>query len=573
MGGTISKHPDDDDPHSPRQQVADERIKLSSSPSSSPMSSSSSSSSNPQQHQPQESAAAAASESKCPMHTGGSGGGYGFDITQLFRAAVIHGPKGTTPLSEQERTQAMAMTKKKNEKEEGGEENNDGSDSGGGGGGCPVLHNGDSSNRGNGNNNDSGGGCPVMMSSSTSTTASIDAANNMPTGPQTQIRQPDSNQQLELSTARVASTIPKGKDGTSTWVYPSPQQFYNALARKNKLNTTTNSTTNKDDHELGGERETAVEAEEEYMETVVALHNNMNEKTWKKVVEWEEQTYAKHATPKLLKFMGRPQDLSPKASLKHYLFQHPLPYDRHDWTVLRDNGDTVRYVIDYYYDESVAGLSEASATPALHDANGTPSLIVDVRPALDGPAQFWARAVVMPYQRYVTKQSSYEMLPLRGTTALTQQVPESVEVWKAIQEKNTPNTKNNNTNTASTSTSTTPSDEGGTMMTEEDAKQIAVKFSQALKDCSEAQKRMEGCTSEDEYAQASIDLTMCFGKLLCPVQHTSLLDILNNTNNSENDDTIGAQTEAALEQVNECVVMKSTERRRARDQYPQLFQK
>jgi hypothetical protein len=34
--------------------------------------------------------------------------------------------------------------------------------------------------------------------------------------------------------------------------------------------------------------------------------------------------------PKLLRFMGKPNDLSPKARLK-MLFGHPAPFDRHDW--------------------------------------------------------------------------------------------------------------------------------------------------------------------------------------------------------------------------------------------------
>ena len=41
--------------------------------------------------------------------------------------------------------------------------------------------------------------------------------------------------------------------------------------------------------------------------------------------------------PKLLHFLGRPHDLSPKARLK-ILLGHPAPFDRHDWVV--DRGGT-----------------------------------------------------------------------------------------------------------------------------------------------------------------------------------------------------------------------------------------
>jgi cytochrome c heme-lyase len=58
----------------------------------------------------------------------------------------------------------------------------------------------------------------------------------------------------------LRSAIPKG--GTEgTWTYPSPQMFWNALVRKQKVDG----------------------ASEEDMETVVAIHNNMNENTWKQV--------------------------------------------------------------------------------------------------------------------------------------------------------------------------------------------------------------------------------------------------------------------------------------------------
>lgn len=44
--------------------------------------------------------------------------------------------------------------------------------------------------------------------------------------------------------------------------------------------------------------------------------------------------------PRLLRFLGRPDDTSPKALAKMML-GHPLPFDRHDWVVDR-GGDEVR---------------------------------------------------------------------------------------------------------------------------------------------------------------------------------------------------------------------------------------
>lgn len=58
----------------------------------------------------------------------------------------------------------------------------------------------------------------------------LDPTNNMPAEPN---QQPFPGQRVPLPTDRQPSSIPKG--GTQgTWLYPSPQMFYNALQRKGK---------------------------------------------------------------------------------------------------------------------------------------------------------------------------------------------------------------------------------------------------------------------------------------------------------------------------------------------------
>mmetsp|Transcript_7538 Transcript_7538/g.18828 ORF Transcript_7538/g.18828 Transcript_7538/m.18828 type:complete len:513 (-) Transcript_7538:513-2051(-) len=511
MGGGISKHQGDD------ASLKPEATNVSLAP-------------NPPMEQPEQ---ADESSSKCPMHKK-DGSGYSYDWRQLFRAAAVHGPKGSKPLSEEERTKAMMATNGEN----------------GNGGGCPVKHNDPVSTP------DSGGGCPVQVHPEYNVYSQpIDKTNNMPKGASTQL--PNPSQTIELSTERVSSTIPKGgtnESSAATWTYPSPQQFYNALARKGKFNAN------------GGESEVA---SEEDMVSVVALHNNMNEKTWAKVVEWECQTYGDDSTPKLLKFCGRPHDLSPKAALKHYLLGHPLPYDRHDWTVLRDDGSTVRYVIDYYYDESRAKTTNDSAMPDIHDRSATPSLLVDVRPALDAPGNLIARGFQMPY-RMMTGQTDYEMLPLLGTSEMAKQVKESVEVWKSIQQTRVQQQQEKERLEAMAGDE---SDDGQEIVSfaidEKRAKEIALNFAKALEDCSDARNAMGNCSNEEEYSKASMDLTLCFGKHLCQVQHKSLLNVLNDGSDDGSDD---AKMEAALETLTECVMLKSTERRFAREQHPSLFE-
>ncbi|CAB5358444.1 unnamed protein product [Rhizophagus irregularis] len=77
--------------------------------------------------------------------------------------------------------------------------------------------------------------------------------------------------------------------------------------------------------------------------------------------------------PKLLRFRGRPQELSPKARILQWASKifpslgTPPPFDRHDWTIDRC-GREVRYVIDYY---------------SAPDEGDNPVFYLDVRPALD----------------------------------------------------------------------------------------------------------------------------------------------------------------------------------------------
>jgi cytochrome c heme-lyase len=78
-------------------------------------------------------------------------------------------------------------------------------------------------------------------------------------------QQKQSDQTIELPTQRVISSIPKAKGDESKWEYPSPQQFYNALRRK------------------------GWETPEEEIETMVDIHNFLNEEAWQEVLKWESK--------------------------------------------------------------------------------------------------------------------------------------------------------------------------------------------------------------------------------------------------------------------------------------------
>ncbi|KFM24538.1 Cytochrome c-type heme lyase [Auxenochlorella protothecoides] len=159
----------------------------------------------------------------------------------------------------------------------------------------------------------------------------LDPSNNMPAEPN---QQPSPGQKKLLSTQRVVSNIPKGNT-ESTWVYPSPQMFFNALRRKGKGD----------------------DIEEDDMDSVIHAHNSMNEITWSHVMAWESLHRDHCCSPSLLRFRGRPDDLSPLARLRSW-FGGPLPFDRHDWYIDRC-GQEVRYVIDFYFKDELAGSPEA----------------------------------------------------------------------------------------------------------------------------------------------------------------------------------------------------------------------
>ena len=230
----------------------------------------------------------------------------------------------------------------------------------GGGGGCPVV----------GGPPQSAGGCPVVGGDASA--AADSPTNHMPATPH---NTPAPGQRTPLAMQRVASSIPTAGEGdlpqhqgcggdtntNRTWLYPSPQMFFNSMRRKGWT------------------------PDEADMPAVVAIHNAVNERAWADVVAWEAHAgERKCGGPRLVRFEGRPRDISPKARFLNML-GYRLPFDRHDWYVDRC-GAQVRYVIDFY---------NAAPTPVGPQTPGSPpppvALHLDVRPALDTPGAVWER--------------------------------------------------------------------------------------------------------------------------------------------------------------------------------------
>lgn len=197
------------------------------------------------------------------------------------------------------------------------------------------------------------------------------------------------NQTVDLPVDREISSIPRADGAGGNWEYPSPQQMYNAMLRKGYTDTP-----------------------QDAVESMVAVHNFLNEGAWAEIEEWE-QIFSKGLKsgwdkckrgnenlalelakermisqlddgaeqPSLLRFQGRPQELSPRARMMQALgwlypakFACEPPFDRHDWYVSRQTPSgpkEVRYVIDYY-----------TGPP---EPNGEPVFFLDIRPAVDTP--------------------------------------------------------------------------------------------------------------------------------------------------------------------------------------------
>ncbi|KAK5635406.1 hypothetical protein RRF57_011118 [Xylaria bambusicola] len=179
---------------------------------------------------------------------------------------------------------------------------------------CPVKH-------------DAGppSACPVPQASQTATTEPDSQSTMSKLNPLnymfknlSQERAPSQTHMLPLE--REPSTIPRG-DGQGNWEYPSPQQMYNALLRK-------------------GYTDTDVTA----VESMVGVHNFLNEGAWGEIMEWEkrfagglykgwrkcsrgEQNFEENVKkygyekeveelqPSLVRFQGRPQEMTPKAAM------------------------------------------------------------------------------------------------------------------------------------------------------------------------------------------------------------------------------------------------------------------
>jgi len=191
--------------------------------------------------------------------------------------------------------------------------------------GCPVDHSKPPENH------PTTGECPAPHSRGHTAPGSEPAAEKCPVehkGPAPAARKRVDPEILkQLPNDRETSTIPSLE---GPWQYPSQRQFYKATAAKG--------------HDVNPAD----------MASVIAIHNAVNEQAWVKIMQYEKMHEQECATPKLIRFLGRPGDMSMKARVTGW-FGRTDPFDRHDWHVDRC-GKEVRYIVDFYDGKPVANM-------------------------------------------------------------------------------------------------------------------------------------------------------------------------------------------------------------------------
>jgi cytochrome c heme-lyase len=174
------------------------------------------------------------------------------------------------------------------------------------------------------------------------------------------------------------NSCPLNDNGSNNlnWVYPSPKMFWEAMNKKGTLPPHL--------------KDPSSEATKEEIDWIVTIHNVVNEQCWQEVCKWEKFRLegckgagilrVSDLDIKLQRFLGRPDDMSPRAWFKSNILGCKKPFDRHDWYVKSSSNSAEpprRYVIDFY---SGKGEQKEAA-----------SFYLDVRPALDSTESFLMR--------------------------------------------------------------------------------------------------------------------------------------------------------------------------------------
>jgi cytochrome c heme-lyase len=288
--------------------------------------------------------------------------------------------------------------------------------------------------------------------------------------------------------------------------------FWNALVRKNKADG----------------------VEEGEINMVIAIHNEMNERTWRMLLDWEKSLHASELTngqPSLRKFMGKPYDPSPKATLKSW-FGYGHPFDRHDWYV--DRGDKlVRYIIDYYYSTDDT-LNVANVANGAEPAKYTKAIYVDVRPAVDDFTSFVDRIRRFPERFFGIFSRPY----FKGEGIDPSKRPNEAAALATLHSSNT---LSDSTNPASAAAGAA------------DAPQHP-DFAKIDSKCSKLLANLKAAKTDEERRSAHLSLTYCMSNIICPNEAASFMTTLDKNASAGRAGASGGDEERAFESMSKCVV-------------------
>jgi cytochrome c heme-lyase len=175
-------------------------------------------------------------------------------------------------------------------------------------------------------------------------TEPIDPNNRMPLANILEVIPDHDPEAGNLGLQRQSSSIPKNETNAEeeekTWTYPSERMFYNALRRK------------------------GYEPSTDEIAPMLAVHNFLNEAVWEEIKKWES-LHDQNCMISLERFWGRFGDWSPRSWFFVNVRNSPTPFDRHDWVVKRCNGESIRYIIDYYPSNEGEAIFNCDIRPAL----------------------------------------------------------------------------------------------------------------------------------------------------------------------------------------------------------------
>jgi len=169
------------------------------------------------------------------------------------------------------------------------------------------------------------------------------------------------------------------------------------------------------------------------------------------------------------------------------LFGHPPPFDRHDWIVDR-GGIEIRYIIDYYHDESV--IHNDKIPLKLNDMISIQSIKVDVRPALDSISSLVDRLFIMPWKQLKNETNYYPpsfFPPSKMILAEKQKMNRIEQNWIDIASK-----------------------------------------------CVEKKEKLAKCVNEEECRVASVALQICTASIICPSIAQAFIECTSTNTTSKN---------------------------------------